>query len=104
MNWPLRLAAALPCVVLLGFCGIGIHEWWLIVSHQAVVIPVPVPGQKWAEELPATSLLPFILGGAALAAVFAYAAIRLSKRALIWGYVALLIVASLPLIRHALPA
>jgi hypothetical protein len=95
-RWAFRAAAAIPCVVLLAFCGFAIHEWWLIHSHQIVITPVPRPGQNSVPEMPAARLLPFIVGSALLAATFAYAVVRSSKAALVGGYVAIALLILVP--------
>lgn len=87
-RWGFRAAAALPCAALLLLCIVGLHEWWLISTRQIVVIPTPSPGTTLAEEVPAARLLPLIFGSGALAAVFAYALLKESRRVLIGAYLA----------------
>lgn len=91
-NWAFLAAAAIPCAALLVFCGVGIHEWWLISTRQIVVIPPPMPGATSAPEVPAARLVPLILGSGALAAMFAYALLRGSRRVLISAYLAVCLV------------
>ena len=95
MRWLLLAAAAIPCVVLLLFCGIAVHEWWLIATNQIAVIPTPRPGASFAQEVSAASVVPFILGSGFLAALFAYAGLRGSRKALIAGYVTVGLIAGL---------
>jgi hypothetical protein len=94
-GWLLLAAAAIPCVLLLAFCGIAIHEWWLIATRQIAVIPTPRPGDAFAQEVSAASVVPFILGSGALAAMFAFAALRGSRKALITAYAAVGLIAGL---------
>lgn len=101
-NWLLVSAAAVPCAALLVFCGIGIHEWWLISTRQIAVIPNVAPGTTSAPEVPAASLLPLIFVSGALAAAFAYAGWRGSRRALGSAYLALALVVLLAVLRKAL--
>lgn len=93
-------AAALPCVVMVLFCVLTIHEWWLIASEQVAVIPSLKPGQSSAEQVPASRLLPFAFVSGALAAVFAWAIVRNSRRALVGGYVAILLIVGQAWLRH----
>lgn len=95
-HWVFLGVAGIPCAVMLIFCGVALHEWWLISSGQIAVIPSPVRGQPSVPEVPAASLLPLIVGSAVLAILFAYAALRRSKTALATGYLALLLLAALP--------
>ena len=85
-DWAFLAAAAIPCVALLLFCGLGLHEWWLISTKQIVVIPTPTPNVTSAPEVPAARLLPLIIGSGILAAMFAYALLRGSRGALITAY------------------
>lgn len=101
-RWLFIAAAAVPCAALLVFCGTGIHEWWLISTHQIAVIPTPVRGATSAPEVPATRLLPLILGSATLAALFAYAGLRGSARVLICAYLAVGLVIAVPRVLHML--
>ena len=99
-HWAFLLAAAIPCVALLVFCGIGIHEWWLISTHQIAVIPTPRPGEGSAPEVPAARLLPMILGSGFLAALFAYAFRHGSGRILASAYLAVFLVLGAAYLRH----
>lgn len=101
-SWIFLAAAAIPCAVLLVFCGVGIHEWWLISTHQIAVIPTPMRGTTSAPEVPAASLLPLILGSGILAAMFAHALLRGSRRALLGAYLAAGFVIGLILVRRML--
>lgn len=92
-GWLFIAAAAIPCAVLLLFSAAGAHEWWLITTKQIVVAPAPRPGVSSIPEVPASSLLPLILGSAALAAMFGYALLRRSRKALAATYLTLLLVA-----------
>ena len=94
-NWLFIAAAAIPCIVLLVFCATGIQEWWLISTKQIAVIPTPKPGETSAPEVPASSLLPLILGSGALAATFGYALLRRSRKVLVAGYVIVALIAGL---------
>ena len=95
-SWLFIAAAAIPCVLLLIFCGVGIREWWLIHTQQIVVIPTPRRGDTTAPGLPASALVPLILGSGALAAMFAYAWLRGSRRALYGAYLVLCLVIAAP--------
>lgn len=88
-HWFFIAAAAIPCAALLIFCGVGIHEWWLIKTAQIVVIPTPTPGASSAPEVPATRLVPLIFGSGMLAALYAYALLRRSRAALLCAYLAI---------------
>jgi len=88
--------------VLLLFCVVGLHEWWLIATKQIAVIPAPAAGSDSAPEVPAASLLPWIVGSGVLAATFAYAGVRGSVRALVGGYAALRLVLGLAAFRQLL--
>lgn len=101
-RWAFLAAAAVPCVVLLAFCGIGIHEWWLISTHQIAVIPAPKPGAAMAAEVPAARLVPLILGSGTLAALFAYAFLRGSRGALITAYLAVFLLIGVIYVRRML--
>ena len=94
-RWLFLAAAVIPCVLLLLFCGVAAHEWWLIATKQIAVIPTPKPGDSFAQEVSAASVVPFILGSGVLAAIFAYAALRGSRKALIAGYAAVGLIAGL---------
>ena len=94
-SWLFIAAAAIPCLVLLLFCATGIQEWWLIGTKQIAVIPTPHPGDTSAPEVPASSLVPLILGSGALAATFGYALVRGSRRVLTAGYVIVAVIAGL---------
>jgi len=94
-SWLFLAAAAIPCIAALLFCGVGIHEWWLIGTKQIAVIPRPHPGDTSMPEVPASSLIPFILGSGALAATFGYALLRGSRKVLIAGYAAVGLIAAL---------
>lgn len=96
------LAAALPCLVLLAFCAIATQEWWLIRTQQITVIPRPQPGQTSAIAVPAQHLVPWIVGSGALALTFAYALLRRSTRALLAGWLALLLVVGAAVARRSL--
>lgn len=95
-------AAAIPCAALLIFCGVGIHEWWLISTQQIIVVPTPTPGTTSAPEVPAARLVPLILGSGALAALFGYAWLRGSRRALLGAYLAVGFVIGAALVRRML--
>ena len=99
-HWLFIAAAALPCAVLALFCAYTIHEWWLISSHQIAVIPAPRPGDTSLPEVPASRLLPFVFGSGVLAALFAFALLRNSMRALVAGYAGLLLVVGQAVVRH----
>ena len=101
-GWAFTLAAALPCLALLVFAGIGLHEWWLIVTNQIAVVPMPKAGDAVAVEVPAARVLPLVLGSGALAGVFAWAWWRGSGRALASGYAILLLIVGLALARRLL--
>lgn len=101
-RWLFVLAAALPCLVLVVFCAIGVQEWWLIRTQQIAVIPRPHPGQTSAIAVPAQHLVPWILGSGALALTFAYALLRRSPRALLAGWLAVLLVVGLAVARRSL--
>lgn len=103
-RWLFLLAAALPLLVLLAFCVVGIQEWWLIRTQQIAVMPRPVPGQTSAVAIPAGHLVPWILASGALTATFAYALLRRSTRALVGGYLALALVIGAAWARRALEA
>ena len=92
-SWLFIAGAAIPCLAALLFCGVGIHEWWLIATQQIAVIPAPKPGVSEAQEVRASTLLPFIAGSAALAAMFGYALLRGSRKVLVAGYVAVAAIA-----------
>lgn len=98
--WLFRAAAAIPCAVLLAFCAVGIHEWWLISTHQIAVIPPVTQGMTSAPEVPAARLVPVILGSGILAAMFAYALWRGSRRALGGAYAAVVLVIGVILVRR----
>lgn len=95
-RWGFLAAAAIPCAALLVFCGTGIHEWWLISSHQIAVIPMPRRGDISVPELPAARLVPLIVSGIILAGMFAYALVRGSRRVLVAAYLVLCLVAVVP--------
>ena len=95
-SWIFLAAAAIPCVLLLVFCSVGIREWWLISTQQIVVIPAPTRGGAAPPGLPASALVPLILGSGALAAMFAYALWRGSRRVLYGAYLALCLVIAAP--------
>lgn len=101
-GWPFIVAAAIPCALLLLFAAIGLHEWWLISSGQIVVAPMPQPGEASIPEVPASSLLPLILGSAALAGLFGWALLRGSRRALAGGYAFLLLIVAFGFARRLL--
>jgi len=101
-KWLFVAAAAIPCIAALLFCGVGIHEWWLISTKQIAVIPRPHPGDTSMPEVPASSLLPLILGSGALAATFGYALLRGSRKVLAAGYVAVGLIAALGYATRAL--
>jgi hypothetical protein len=94
-GWLFIAAAAIPCFLLLAFCGVAVHEWWLIATGQIAVIPTPRPGDAFAQEVSASSVVPFIIGSGALAVTFAYAALCGSRKALIAGYAAVGLIAGL---------
>lgn len=99
-RWFFLAAAVIPCGVLLLLCGVAIHEWWLISTHQIVVIPAPRPGDASEPEVPAARLLPLILGSGAVASMFAYAVLRDSRRALISAYLVVFMVIGVAFVRH----
>jgi hypothetical protein len=99
-GWWFSLAAALPCLVLLAFAGIGLHEWWLIVTNQIAVVPMPKAGDAVAVEVPASRVLPLVLGSGALAAAFGYALLRGSRKVLGGAYAALALVIGAAAARH----
>jgi len=101
-RWAFLGAAALPCALLLAFCGYTIHEWWLISTHQIAVVPAPARGATSVVEVPAARLVPVILGSALLAATFAYALLRGSRWTLLGGYLALGLLILAPLVRRVL--
>jgi hypothetical protein len=103
-SWPFTLAAAIPAGVLLLYCAVGLHEWWLIASGQIAVIPAPKPGDTSMPEVPAASLLPLIFVAGAMAAGFIWAWLRGSRRILQGSYLALLGLIALAMARHALMA
>lgn len=87
-HWAFVAAAAIPCAALLLLCVVGLHEWWLISTKQIVVIPTPGPGATSAPEVPAARLVPLIVASGALGAMFAFALLKGSRRALIGAYLA----------------
>ena len=99
-SWIFFAAAAIPCAALLIFSGIGIHEWWLISTHQIVVIPLPARGAASAPEMTGARLAPLILGSGILAALFAYAFLRGSRGVLICAYLAVGLVIAVPYVVH----
>lgn len=99
-GWLFSLAAALPCLALLLLAGVGLHEWWLIATNQIAVVPMPKAGDAVAVEVPASRVLALVLGSGALAATFGYALLRGSRKALVGGYVAVLLVAGVAWLRH----
>lgn len=99
-RWAFLLAAGIPCAALLVFCAVGIHEWWLISTHQIAVIPAPRPGDASAPEVPAARLLPLILVSGLAAALFAWAFLRRSGRLLGSAYLAVLLVLLAAYLRH----
>lgn len=101
-RWLFVVAAALPCLVLLAFCVVGAQEWWLIRTQQITVVPRPQPGQTSAIAVPAGHLVPWILASGTLAITFAYAMLRRSARALLVGYLALLLIVGAAVARRAL--
>lgn len=101
-NWAFRAAAAIPCVVLLAYCLVGLHEWWLISTKQIVVIPPVARGTTSAPEVPASRLVPLILGSGILSATFAYALWRGSRRALGAAYLAVALLVAAILVRRML--
>lgn len=101
-RWAFLAAAVVPCAVLLLFCAVTVHEWWLISTNQIVVTPRPSPGVSSVPEVPAERLLPIIVGSGLLAAGFAFAAWRRSRAGLVSAYLALVLVALLPLLRRML--
>lgn len=101
-RWAFLAAAGIPCAALLFFCAVTTYEWWLISSHQIVVTPPPMQGTSSVPEVPASTLLPLIFGSAALAALFAFAGLRTSGRALAAGYLALGLLVVVPLVRRML--
>lgn len=103
-RWLFIAAAGVPGLALAAFCAVGIHEWWLISSGQIAVIPTPVPGMKSAPEVPAARLVPLILVSGALAAAFAYALWRGSRRALVGAWVAVALVIAFAVLRRTLLA
>lgn len=95
-RWAFIAAAAIPCAALLLLCVVGLHEWWLISTGQIVVIPRPVPGTTSAPEVPAARLLPLIVTSGALGAMFAFALLKGSRRALIGAYLAVGLLIAVP--------
>lgn len=87
-RWLFLAAAAIPCAALLLFCVVGVHEWWLISTRQIAVIPAPMPGATSAPEVPAARLVPLIVASGALGAMFAYALLKGSRRALLGAWLA----------------
>lgn len=85
-RWTFIAAAAIPCGVLLLFCVAGAREWWLITTGQILVIPAAMAGSSAPHEVPAARLVPWILGSGALAAAFAQALWRDSRRLLLAAY------------------
>jgi hypothetical protein len=100
LRWARRVAAGIPCLALLIFCAVGLQEWWLISTQQIAVVPMPRPGQTSLPEVPATRLVPLILGSGMLAAAFACAIVRDSARILIGAYAALLLVVAFAYLRN----
>ena len=101
-DWLFVAAAAIPCALLLVFAATGLHEWWLISSKQIVVAPMPRPGESSLPEVPASSLLPLIVGSAALAGLFGWALLRGSRRALAGGHAILLLLVAFAFARRML--
>lgn len=101
-GWSFTFAAALPCLALLLFAGIGLHEWWLIATNQIAVVPMPRPGDAVAPEVPASRVMLLVAGTLALAATFGYALWKGSRKALAGGYFALLLVVGLAVLKRAL--
>lgn len=101
-NWPFIAAAAIPGAAALLFCGTGIREWWLIRTHQIVVIPTPHRGDTSLPEMPASNALPLVAFSGLVTVLFAYALLRGSKKALISGYLIVGLVAALAWLRHTL--
>ena len=99
-SWLFIAGAAIPCLAALLFCAVGIHEWWLISTHQIAVIPTPTRGATSAPEVPAARLLPLILGSGMLAAMFAYALLRGSRGVLLSAYLAVAFVVAVTLVRR----
>jgi hypothetical protein len=95
-------AAGIPCAVLLAFCAVGLHEWWLISSGQIAVVPTPAPGATSAPEVPASRLVPSILASGILGAMFAYALLRGSRGALISAYLAVGLLIGMTFVRRIL--
>ena len=88
--------------MLLLLAGTGLHEWWLILTNQIAVVPMPKSGDAVAVEVPASRVLALVLGSGALAAAFGYALLRGSKKALIGGYAALALVIAAAWLRQVL--
>jgi len=102
-RWLFLVAAGIPCVVLLVFCGVAINEWWLISSNQIAVIPRPTRGGATSvPNVPASALLPMIVGSGLLAATFGYALARRSSKALIGAYLILGLIFGSAYVRHML--
>jgi len=99
-RWAFFAAAGIPCVALLVFCGVGIHEYWLISTQQIVVLPALTPGTTSAPGVPAARLVPLILGSGVLAGLFAYAFLRGSRRALAGAYLAVVVVIGFAVVRR----
>lgn len=96
------VAAGLPALALLAFAAIGVHEWWLIHTHQITVIPRPVPGQSSVPNMPASNALILAAASAAFAGLFAYAWLRRSRLALAGGWLLLVMLAVAPRIVQSL--
>lgn len=103
LAWLFILAAGVPCLLFLIFCGVAINEWWLISSNQIAVIPRPVRGMTTSvRNVPASALLPLIFGSGLLAATFGYALLRGSRKALACAYLAVGLIAGAAFVRPIL--
>jgi hypothetical protein len=101
-SWLFVVAAGVPAALLLLFCAVGIHEWWLIRTHQIIVTPPLTPGMTTAHTVPASALLPTILGSGALAGLFGYAFVRGSRTILLCAYLAVCLVVAAAVVRRVL--
>lgn len=96
------VAAAIPAVLFLGIFLFGLNDWYMITTHQLVVIPRPLKGQTSVPNMPASDLYPWIIATGTLTATFGYALWRRSKRALAGGYFLIFVIVAQAWIRHHL--
>ena len=101
-RWLFVLAAGIPCVVFFIILCVGVHEWYLVATHQVVVIPRPQKGDVSVPNMPASDLYPWIFVSGALTAAFAYALMRNSTRILKAGWLLVLAIVAQAWIRHHL--